>query len=580
MDIDHGFDALSCELKGVALDTKQAKPAESTPGQATDYRLQLVDSSDELRKSIGLSAQASVNMGVYGGDAKADFAASRSVNSSSVFLVAKVVVRDKTAQYNADALRQIDLDSHVRDLYANNPYEFRQDYGNCFIAGREFGGEMYCVLEIITHSSEDKMSLSAEAEGHGESFKASGKFTGAIDALTKNRQVKLWVYKKGGSPLTVDPDKIGVNDFIRMTGIFAGELKDNPQPYGAILTPYNQLASLTGLQGRSALDRQNVETVIAELTQSYLKYQDAVGDLNYMTQNQDEFVFPPVDKKKVEAAKTKIKKQQTEIRAALREVAQPPDPSTIETYLKTVDSYDQREWPSVDELTADLPQRLRHLPRSAKDLKRQYPDLKEDGEYDIYLDGKMESRVTLYCKDMATANPREYISLQQTGGDKNRSYWPASTSRGQCWRSGKDLTTSYSRIRFDPMSRTVDLDDATFAKTSGGPLTDRSADGKVRWTRNYAPYAAASASNHIPHADRQPRTPYGTANVDLRGTGFRIDDDVTWKTSGFDVKARSSTQVPDKERGFQVIDVEVGGATGDVRPSPELRLALVPSKRG
>ncbi|HEX9399438.1 MAG TPA: GON domain-containing protein [Anaeromyxobacter sp.] len=111
---------------------------------------------------------------------------------------------------------------------------------------------------------------------------------------------------------------------------------------------------------------------------------------------------------------------------------------------------------------------------------------------------------TVYCKDLSSGIPKDYITLSKTGGDFNFSQ---ATGGGCHW--GTNVRTSFTKIRIDPKSLLVDIADLTFA-TSTGQLTD----GYGVFTQveyGVATDCAGSAT--------------GLANIDLRDTPFEVSSD-------------------------------------------------------
>jgi hypothetical protein len=129
-----------------------------------------------------------------------------------------------------------------------------------------------------------------------------------------------------------------------------------------------------------------------------------------------------------------------------------------------------------------------------------------DGTYRIRTDRHL---LAVHCHDMA-GDPREYLALAATGPDDNFSQYTAGGSS-----PGTDVRTSFSRIRIDPATLVVDVNDLTFA-TSSGLLRHGGQDVTSM------PYAVAMSCAG---------TPDGVAGVDLRGTAFTLAD--TFVLGGF-----------------------------------------------
>jgi hypothetical protein len=115
-----------------------------------------------------------------------------------------------------------------------------------------------------------------------------------------------------------------------------------------------------------------------------------------------------------------------------------------------------------------------------------------DGDYVLSLG----EPVTVYCANMASS-PADYLSLPNAGLLSNFSQSIAQDG------SGPLFTTSYTRVRFNPKTLSIDVTDAAFASTS--PAT-------AAW--HHARYASAGSCDALYFG--------WSANLDLSGTPFAI----------------------------------------------------------
>lgn len=74
----------------------------------------------------------------------------------------------------------------------------------------------------------------------------------------------------------------------------------------------------------------------------------------------------------------------------------------------------------------------------------------DDGDYTLFVAGDITQPFPAYCDGMASSAPKTYLTVDRA---KNYSSY------------GTEVTTRYSRIRFDPDKLLVDVADRTFAKT-------------------------------------------------------------------------------------------------------------------
>jgi hypothetical protein len=162
--------------------------------------------------------------------------------------------------------------------------------------------------------------------------------------------------------------------------------------------------------------------------------------------------------------------------------------------------------------------------------------LAQDGNYVLF---NHRTLLGVYCHDMA-GTPREYINLFSNVG-VNFSQYTAGVS------PGTNVRTSFSKLRIDPATLTVDINDLTFA-TSTGKLTH------ATLAVTSMPYGSAMSCNS---------TPDGIGNIDLRGTAFTIAD--TFAVGGF--RATGSAKLSAEN---QVADLAGGGGCGWITPAPVL----------
>src|SRR5690242_17341645 len=88
-----GFNSESGLAVGTPFDLDQivVEADPNAPGQVVFSDISLVESHEQLMESIGLAVEAQGRYGFFSADLKAQFASSTDYNSTSTFLVAKVI---------------------------------------------------------------------------------------------------------------------------------------------------------------------------------------------------------------------------------------------------------------------------------------------------------------------------------------------------------------------------------------------------------------------------------------------------------------------------------------------------------
>jgi GON domain len=188
------------------------------------------------------------------------------------------------------------------------------------------------------------------------------------------------------------------------------------------------------------------------------------------------------------------------------------------------------------------------IPGSCADIHKQNPKAK-DGNYAL---NNATTIFTVYCYDMS-GTPREYINLAQTGANANYSQYTAGGAS-----PGTNVRTTFTKLRIDPATLTVDIGDLTFA-TSTGSLNHSGSGTMV----TSMPYGAAMSCGG-------PGDTSGAGNINLQGTPFQVA--ATFALGGFD-PAGSAVFSADNQQ----VSLAGGGDCGWITPSPAMYNPFNPS---
>uniref|UniRef100_A0A915JS95 GON domain-containing protein n=1 Tax=Romanomermis culicivorax TaxID=13658 RepID=A0A915JS95_ROMCU len=166
----------------------------------------------------------------------------------------------------------------------------------------------------------------------------------------------------------------------------------------------------------------------------------------------------------------------------------------------------------------------------------------EDGVYEVLVHGK---RLEVYCRNMNSSMPQEYLPLRSFSGINNarRNFaefyskrllypftCPFNGNRNDsciCAPEGssKSGITFYKKLRLDLKNMKINIMDSLFSETPFGSLI---------------PYATAGDCYSAVHC------PQGRFNIDLTGTGFKIAKGSMWREEGhrteMDIQFRNQLQ--------------------------------------
>ncbi|HEY2763065.1 MAG TPA: GON domain-containing protein [Pseudonocardiaceae bacterium] len=184
---------------------------------------------------------------------------------------------------------------------------------------------------------------------------------------------------------------------------------------------------------------------------------------------------------------------------------------------------------------------------SCKDIHTIFP-FAPDGTYPLITGN--DTLLTVFCYDMA-GTPREYIDLAHTGAGSNFAQYTAGGAS-----PGTNVRTSFTKLRIDPATLTVDIGDLTFATSTGRLQHSSVTRGPSSPFVTAMPYGVAMSCEHPGSSD-------GVADINLQGTPFIVDDTFvvrTFEGSG------SATVSPDKK----TVALNGGGYCGWISPAPSL----------
>ena len=182
------------------------------------------------------------------------------------------------------------------------------------------------------------------------------------------------------------------------------------------------------------------------------------------------------------------------------------------------------------------------VPESCADAQNLYhPFIPGDGRYVIHPAGGQ--RFSVYCADMVNLfNGKDYLEVRSGPGLNYGQYAAGGAA------AGTTVTTSYTKIRLDPANLTVDINDTLFASSTGSLNHPDGGLGNPLVTE--MPYATAMGCDG---------TDNGTANIDLQGTPFAVDDPFQTDDPGIGGATFSALD--------QVVDLTGGGFCGWTQPT-------------
>ncbi|MBK3662138.1 hypothetical protein JJE66_12865 [Bradyrhizobium diazoefficiens] len=486
-DIGRGIDFFNADLAGTPFDpaTIPNVAVQAVPGSTTRFFSKLVEDSSDIAKTLEVSAQASFGVGAFSGRVSADYSRTISANSYSLFMVGMVDVELTRTGYLAGELARLRLAPEILTWFKlpSDLKRFRQAYGDQFVTGSVKGGTLNFIVEIETHSLDDKAKLTAEASASGATWSAQASFKATLNTLQKSRRVTAHIYQAGGDWKF---DQIDADTLFKALLDFPAQIAKSP------VTRALEVQSYDGIQNwPAAVDNYPSLSAAGSTLTAFQgwreKYDALLNDVDYVRANL--VAFERADSVDLADLRSEIEQEAAKLDQGFMDLVSDP--------INSLNLKPANVARDPDDFRARLPHWREGLPSCAKDILAANASA-PDGEYDLWLGGDRTKRVKLYCRMADT--PREYLTLQQPNtsmlrGDNVGGDYPGYT--------GTDVVTRWERIRIDPHTLEVDIKDFFGSTSTGGP------------TAHYTEIAFGSASQCGGDA-----ADFAYANVDITGTPF------------------------------------------------------------
>lgn len=290
-NIGVGADLSTGSPMGKAVNGTATKVAGA--GAATvQFRVQRIQSTEELEEALGIDAEASYGCASFGAgvSARFSFAKKTRVQSSSLFMLV-------TAQVEL-AFESIDdpVLSDDADGQLDRPDIFVQRYGNVFVRGVQRGGIFVGTLRIETTSSQQSTDIAGELAG------SYGLFSADIQTKFSSIQTKykcsifVDMYHEGGPVDLQITDPSDPKQLLDNANAFLSSFRAQPEeqvakPYFVTLAPLS-IARSRNLPLNTA-DVEHAQDVLIACTKARSRILDKINLIEFILASPDKYNFPP-----------------------------------------------------------------------------------------------------------------------------------------------------------------------------------------------------------------------------------------------------------------------------------------------
>jgi len=285
-DIGMGFNSDTGLAVGTALDFDLPTGERSQEAEAS---VTLITSHEQLMQSIHMSAELEGRYAFSTGGAKVDYSKNSSYNSSSTFILAKLVITNDVSRGKNFRLKP----ELLQLLNAGQEDTFSRAFGDSFVRAHYNGGEFYALMRMTSVDSKTESKLSASLHASVQGLIASADFKSQMDLANRNETTRteffVSFFQKGGSGAAEIGTTLDVDDIKKRLKDFPDAVKNHPFPYYIEVATYDTVPLPTPTKE----EREGFLLALTETNQQKLKYIQGRNDCEFAAEHPEFFFQPP-----------------------------------------------------------------------------------------------------------------------------------------------------------------------------------------------------------------------------------------------------------------------------------------------
>lgn len=285
-DIGMGFNSDTGLGVGTALDFTAPTGDLSQEAQA---EVSIVTSHEQLMNSLHMSAELEGRYAFSTAGGKVDFASKTDYNSSSTFVVAKMVITN-TVQRGRDFKLKPDL-QHLLDTLQMSVFDAA--FGDSFVRAHYKGGEFYAVMRVTSVDSKTESELAVSLHAEVQGGIASGSFKGSMNTANSNARTRsefsVKFYQKGGLGREEIGATLDIDEIKLRLKTFPDAIKNHPFPFFIEVATYDTIP----LPLPTKEQQEDFKLAMSDASEKKLKYLQAHNDCAFAAEHPEYFFEPP-----------------------------------------------------------------------------------------------------------------------------------------------------------------------------------------------------------------------------------------------------------------------------------------------
>jgi hypothetical protein len=381
VDLRVGKNSLSQKLLGANSIFVYSETNSTTFSEPeVSYGFSLIRNGSELRSELDIFGSKSLSVGNFLSSKEGQFYENFEMDRNKVYLLIKKEIVTKT-----DEISDANLTAEGNTLYQNNFKEFKNLYGDLFVSKIYYGDREFSLFEIDTYSPQEKSNIEIYLENLEAVFSEED-FTSRIATLeTKFRDTSRVKYR---------------------------EILDTSEPFLVRFTPDSNIDGIEQIPEEEEKDQILKEYIVRDQ-----EYGDIISKVNYSQTVSEKGLdfFNEIYKsagEDLENLKLETEREQSRIKGFARNCKKGDGCVALSSF----DGREYLEFSNYSDLNSRVPEEFNRITlNSCAEHQNYFFQDFRDSNYTIEIsENGTEHNVSLYCLDMETSSPIEYLPLSNS----------------------------------------------------------------------------------------------------------------------------------------------------------------------
>lgn len=285
-DLGMGFNSDTGLAVGTCLDF--TAPAGGL-SQEAESDVTIIVSHEDLMSKLHMGAELEGHYAFASAGGKVDFSTSTQYNSSSSFVVARMVLANTVSRG-----KNFSLKPQFQNLLDTDPTSFAKAFGDSFVRAQFTGGEFYAIMRLTSVDSKTQSNLAVSLQADVQAGLAGGSFKGDLETANQSENTRseftAKFYQKGGAGENEIGSTLDIDEIKRRLHSFPDAVVAHPFPYFIEVATYDTVPLPT--PPKEQMD--DFLLALSDADARKLRYLQAKNDCEFAAQNPEYFFEPPL----------------------------------------------------------------------------------------------------------------------------------------------------------------------------------------------------------------------------------------------------------------------------------------------